>query len=126
MKEILPRNKDLLSRARELRKNATKQENMLWYNFLNDFKYPFYRQKIIGNYIADFYCHKASLVVEIDGSQHFEKDKMEYDRVRTSYLNALGIKVIRFSNFEVDKEFYEVCSDINRTVEQRIDDVLRK
>ena len=109
-----PRNATLKPFARELRNNATKQENHLWYDFLNTLKYKFQRQHIIGAYIVGFYCSKARLVIELDGSQHYEPDAIEYDEVRTEYLNTLGLRVIRFSNKEVDKNFYDVCEAIRK------------
>jgi len=112
MAEFLPRVKELKPRSCELRTNSTKQENRLWYDFLRDCKPRFTRQRIIGKYIIDFYCHKVALVVELDGSQHFEKDAIEYDKARTAWLNALGIRVIRFTNKEVDNNFNGVCTAI--------------
>ncbi len=79
----------------------------------------FNRQRIIGNYIVDFYCFKAKLVVEIDGSQHFESKGIEYDKQRTEYLESLGLKVLRFSNLDIKENFYEVCSVIDSEVKNR-------
>ncbi len=109
---FLPRDKALKPFSRELRTNATKQENHLWYDFLKDVKPRFTRQRIIGRYIADFFCYERMLVVELDGSQHYEPDAVEYDRVRTEYLNSLGITVLRFSNHDVDSNFEGVCNSI--------------
>jgi very-short-patch-repair endonuclease len=81
--KAVEQDKNLKDRARKLRKDATKEENLLWYNFLRTHKLQFRRQYIIGNYIVDFYCHVAKLVVELDGSQHCELGKIEYDRIRT-------------------------------------------
>jgi len=86
-KHFLPRNKHLKLPARELRKNSTKQENHLWYDFLCKFSPRFIRQHIINSYILDFYCHKAELAIELDGSQHYEKDALEYDQARTDVQN---------------------------------------
>ena len=113
---MLPRDKALKSRSSELRTNATKQENRLWYEFLRNIKPRFTRQRIIGKYIVDFYCHKAALVIELDGSQHYEPEAMEYDENRTAYLNDLGIYVLRFTNSEVDTNFEGVC----QAVEERL------
>ena len=113
---MIPRNKKLRGRSTELRNNATKQENHLWYDFLRKYHLHFYRQRIIGNYIVDFYCPKAKLVIELDGSQHYEKDALEYDNIRTEYLNALGLYVLRFSNSDIDKHFEAVCQDIERVI----------
>ena len=105
-----PENK---SRARELRKNMTKQEAHLWYDFLSKQSVRFYRQKQFGPYIVDFYCSKANLVIEIDGSQHYYKEGREYDAERTKYLEGLGLRVIRFTNHDVDSNFNGVCMVIN-------------
>ena len=113
---MLPRNKKLKIRARELRSNATKQEDHLWYNFLRKYPVQFYRQRIIGNYIVDFYCPKAKLVIELDGAQHYEEEAMEYDSLRTEYLNALGLSVLRFLNREVEGSFEAVCKSIERAI----------
>lgn len=119
--DYLPRNKDLNQLSRNLRKNATEEENRLWYKFLRTYPVRFNRQRIIGSYIVDFYCHKAKLIVEIDGSQHFESKGIESDRERSDYLESLGLKVIRFSNSEVNKDFYEVCTVIDSAVKERTD-----
>ncbi|MDR2732924.1 MAG: DUF559 domain-containing protein, partial [Fibromonadaceae bacterium] len=116
---FLPRNKAIKPFSRELRRNSTKHENHLWYDFLCKFKTRFTRQRIIGNYIPDFFCYKAALVVELDGSQHYEPAAMEYDRIRTEYLNSLGIEVLRFPNREVDENFKAVCAKIAAVVEAR-------
>ena len=116
----IPYNKDLIPRAKELRKNATPQENHLWYDFLRSYPARFQRQKTIGSYIADFYCHKAKLVVEIDGSQHYEENGMIYDERRTNHLNSLGLLVLRFSNREINLEFQSVCEMIDHTVKERL------
>ena len=117
----IPRNKELLDNARTLRKNMTKYENHLWYDFLRTYPVRFRRQEIIGNFIADFYCNKAKLVIELDGSQHYEEDKIKYDRQRTKYLNTLGIEVLRFTNLDISKKFRNVCNDIDIVVKSRID-----
>lgn len=109
----------LRSRAQELRRNATKEENHLWYDFLRRYPIQFRRQKVFGRFIVDFYCAKANLVVEIDGSQHYEEDGMAYDRERTAYLNGLGLEVIRFSNRDVNERFQAVCQMIDLEVMKR-------
>lgn len=118
---LLPRDKNLKPRSTELRTNATKQENRLWYDFLKRYNLHFYRQRIIGDFIVDFYCPKAKLVIEVDGSQHFEDDAVEYDKVRTEFLNALDLKVIRFTNKEVDENFDGVCQMIDVEVQARVE-----
>ncbi|MCL2562974.1 MAG: endonuclease domain-containing protein [Oscillospiraceae bacterium] len=117
---MLPRNKNLKPRSSELRNNATKQENRLWYDFLRKRRPPFYRQRIIGNYIVDFYCPKAKLVIELDGAQHYEDEAMEYDMLRTEYLNSCGLSVLRFSNKEVDACFEGVCQSVERAILSRL------
>ena len=109
-------NAALTPRARELRKNATKQENRLWYEYLRDFRPRFTRQRIIGSYIIDFYCGAVKVAVELDGSQHYEAAAIEYDNSRTRFLESLGIRVIRFTNIDVDKSFEGVCNSITNQV----------
>lgn len=111
-------NKHLISRAKKLRRDMTKQEKHLWYDFLSRYPIRFQRQKTIGNYIVDFYCHKAKLVVELDGSQHFDEQGIAYDAKRTAFLESLGLRVVRFSNHDVDSNFNGVCI----TVKQIVDD----
>ena len=84
-------------------------------------RYPlrFRRQYVIGNYITDFYCHKAKLVVELDGSQHYSPEEMEYDRKRTAYLESQGLKVMRFSNLDVMRQFRRVCEAVDMAVKDR-------
>ena len=108
----LPRNSNLLKYARQLRKDMTKEERHLWYDFLKDCPAKFYKQKIVGNYILDFYCEQAKLDIELDGWQHYEEDGQEYDRRRTEYLESLGIRVMRFSNNEIKQNFRGVCEAI--------------
>jgi len=88
----------------------------LWYNFLKKQSLQFYRQRIIGCYIVDFYCPKAKLVIELDGSQHYETDALEYDKIRTEYLNALDLYVLRSSNHDVDNKFDAVCQIIGERI----------
>ena len=105
-----------VSIARILRKSMTKEEKHLWYDFLRDYPVRFYRQKVIGKYIVDFYCSKAKLVIELDGSQHYVDDAIIYDNVRTAYLEQYGLKVIRFSNRELNENFRGVCEYIDNLV----------
>ena len=95
-------NKDLVPRSRELRKNATRQEDRLWYGYLRTYPVRCWRQKIIGSYIADFCCSQAKLIIELDGMHHLERSRKEYDAERTKYLEACGYQVIRFSNKSID------------------------
>ena len=109
-------NSKLTPVARELRKNMTPAERHLWYDYLRKYPIRFLRQKVIDYYIADFYCHKAKLVIEVDGAGHFEENAVEYDKRRTEHLNMKGIKVIRFTNFEVMNGFDWVCNYIDKEV----------
>ncbi len=106
------RNSGLLTNARILRKNMTKEERRLWYEFLRDCEFRFRRQEIIGNYIVNFYCSSAKLIIELDGSQHYEPINKEKDSERTQYLNSQGLRVLRFSNLDVLENFQGVCEAI--------------
>ncbi len=106
------RNPKLTQNSKNLRKNMTNEERHLWYDFLKQQPQTFYRQKIIGNYIVDFYCASASLVIELDGSQHFENEGKEADKARDKYLNGLGIKVLRYSNRDINQNFKSVCVEM--------------
>ena len=113
-------NRELTSRARELRKNMTKEERHLWYDFLRQYPVPFSRQKVLGKYIVDFYCAKAKLVIELDGSQHFEPDAMAKDAERTNFLADYGLTVIRIPNNEICQNFDGVCEYIDQAVKQSL------
>jgi very-short-patch-repair endonuclease len=115
----MEQNKKLKKNAQNLRKNLTKEEAHLWYQFLCRYPLRFRKQYVIGNYIVDFYCHQVKLVVELDGSQHCTPEEMEYDQKRTAYLEQQGLKVIRFSNLDVMRRFRDVCETIDRIVEER-------
>ena len=118
MKDL--RNRDLTFRAQELRTNATKQENHLWYDYLNRYPVRFRRQVTIDRFIVDFLCSKAMLVLEVDGSQHYTEDGEAYDKDRTAILEALGYSVLRVSNDDVDRNFSGVCELIDNVVRKRI------
>lgn len=115
-------NGKLIPRAKELRKNATIQENHLWYDFLRTYPVRFQRQKTIDGFIVDFYCHKARLIIEIDGSQHYTDEGLAYDEERTQVLNKYNLEVLRFSNIDVDKNFNGVCMMIDEKIKERIYD----
>ena len=115
----MEQNSSLKKNAQNLRKNMTKEEAQLWYQCLCRAKCRFRRQYVIGNYIVDFYCHRAKLVVELDGSQHYESKEQEYDRKRSVYLEGQGLKVIRFSNLDVTQRFRDVCEAIYQIMEER-------
>ena len=110
----------MLAHARELRREMTPHERKLWYMFLRKYPVKFYKQKIIEPYIVDFYCASAKLVIELDGSQHYEEAGMESDKARDKRLHELGLKVLRFSNREIDREFDAVCETIDRAVQERV------
>ena len=116
----LPYNGNLIKTAKSLRKNMTPQEKHLWYDFLRSYPVRFQRQKTIKSFIADFYCHKAKLIVEIDGSQHFSEQGMAYDNERTNILKEFDLEVIRFSNYDVNTNFEGVYVEIDRVVKRRI------
>ena len=109
---ILPYNRKLKPRAQELRRKATTQENELWYKFLRKHECSFARQKTIDNYIVDFICRSKKLVIEIDGSQHYTDEGMEYDEIRTELLESMGLHIMRFTNAEIDTSFVKVCASI--------------
>ncbi len=112
---------DMRARARLLRKNATKEENHLWYDFLRTYPIQFLRQRPVGPYIVDFYCHKAKLAIELDGSQHYEGDGPQYDAARTAYLEQQKhLHVLRFSNLEVEQNFEGVCTAIDQFVRKAV------
>ena len=110
-------NKNNITLARNLRKNATPQENHLWYDFLSKYEIRFQRQKAIDNFIADFYCHKAKLIIEIDGLQHYTDEGIEKDEFRTEVLEGYDLRVIRFTNRQIDKNFRGVCEYIDAVIQ---------
>ena len=118
-------NKQLVPLAKQLRKEMTKEERHLWYDFLRTHPVRFSRQKVLGKYIADFYSAEARLVIELDGSQHYENDNMEKDAERTDYLKGYGLKVIRIPNNEVSRNFRGVCEHIDAAVRQSLSHAVR-
>ena len=116
----IPKDNSQLENARQLRREMTPHERKLWYLFLRKYPVKIYKQRIIGRYIADFYCASARLVIEVDGSQHFEPQGMDYDSERSKFLETLGLKVLRFSNREIDREFQSVCTQIDLTIQKRL------
>ncbi|BDU50722.1 endonuclease domain-containing protein [Haliovirga abyssi] len=115
-------NKKLISIAKKLRKEMTQQEKHLWYDFLRHYPIKIYKQKVIDNFIVDFYCYKAKLVIEVDGSQHYTEDGIEYDKARTKVLNSYNLEVVRFSNYEVENRFEEVCESIDEIIKSKVKD----
>ena len=97
----------------------TNEERRLWYEYLRGCPLRFRRQEIIGPYIADFYCSQAKLVIELDGSQHYEEREKRYDEARTAYFESCGLKVIRFSNAEINQNFSGVCEFLEFQIQSR-------
>jgi very-short-patch-repair endonuclease len=116
----IPKNNSLLENARNLRREMTPQERKLWYLFLRKYPVKIYKQRIIGMYIADFYCASARTVIEIDGSQHYDVEGRRKDAERTAYLNNLGLQVLRFSNADINNRFDQVCEAIHQHLRQNM------
>lgn len=113
-------NKNNIPFAKELRKNMTPWERKLRYEFLRSYSIRFQRQKAIGNYIVDFYCAKAGIVLELDGGGHYEPDQMQADKDRTEVLEGMGLKVIRFCNLDIDRNFRGVCEFLDTEVRKSL------
>jgi len=113
-------NRQLVPKAKLLRKEMTKEERHLWYDFLRTYPVRFSRQKVLGKYIADFYSAEAKLVIELDGSQHYENTNIEKDKQRTLFLEGYGLRVIRIPNIEVNRNFHGICEFIDRAVKQSL------
>ena len=113
-------NKQLVPFAKQLRKEMTKDERHLWYDFLRTYPVRFSRQKVLGKYIADFYSAEAKLVIELDGSQHYEEINIKKDTERTAFLESYGLTVIRIPNNEVSRNFLGVCDYIDAVVRQSL------
>ena len=113
-------NKNIVPAAKMLRKNMTKEERHLWYDFLRGYPVRFLRQKVLGKYIVDFYCAQAKLVIELDGSQHYENDALIYDQERTEFLEQYGLAVLRIPNNEIKQNFRGVCEYIDHWVKQSL------
>ena len=110
---MMRKNSKLLPQARNLRKEMTKQERRLWYDFLRHYPIKVYKQRIIDNFIVDFYCHAAKLVIELDGSQHYTENGLAYDFERSAILEGFGLHVLRFTNADVDHNFEQTCNEID-------------
>ena len=113
-------NKQLVPFAKQLRKEMTKEERHLWYDFLRTYPVRFLRQKVLGKYVVDFYSAQAKLVIELDGSQHYEDINAEKDAERTAFLEGYGLTVIRIPNNEVMRNFHGVCEHIDNAVRQSL------
>ena len=107
-----PSNPNLKGNAQKLRREMTKQESQLWYDFLRHLSLNVKRQKVFGNYIVDFYCSKAKTVIELDGSQHYEDAAQAYDQKRDAYLSSLGLHILRYTNLDINRNFQGVCNHI--------------
>ncbi len=116
-------NPKLTTNAKRLRKEMTEEERKLWYTFLRTCPVRFLRQKVIGDYIVDFYCARAQLAIELDGSQHYEDDYIEADAARTKRLEQFDVKVIRIPNNYIHTNFKEVCEYIYKIVQERIEEI---
>ena len=111
-------NKENIPLAKTLRKNMTPWERKLWYDFLRYYPVRFQRQKAIGNYIADFYCAKARLVIELDGGGHYTAELARKDEMRTKDLESMNLTVVRICNLDIDRNFSGVCEYIDLTVKR--------
>ena len=117
-------NRNMVQNAKILRKNMTKEERHLWYDYLRNYPIKFSRQKVLGKYIADFYSAEAKIIIELDGSQHYEEEIKEKDMIRTEYLKKYGLKVVRIPNIEVNRNFKGVCAYIDRAVKEAFEGVV--
>ena len=124
MQKKLNKNNKLLNLARVLRRNMTKQEKHLWYDFLQTYPIKIYKQRIIDNFIVDFYCHKARIVIELDGSQHYSEQGQVDDEYRSAILKNYGLEILRFSNKDINENFEGVCFMIDKTIKERIENNL--
>jgi len=113
-------NKSNIPLAKTLRKNMTPWERKLWYEFLRNYPIRFQRQKAIGNYIVDFYCAKARIVIELDGGGHYNTEQIAKDNVRTKELENMNLKVLRVCNLDIDRNFYGACSYIDFVVKNSL------
>ena len=115
----IPKDYSQLENARRLSREMTPHERKLWYLFLRKYPVKIYKQRIIGKFVVDFYCACAKLVIEVDGSQHYEPQGMAYDAERSAFLSAMGLDVLRFSNRDIDRDFRGVCEQIDLTIQNR-------
>ena len=116
-------NKELTNLAQKLRKEMTREEKQLWYQFLKTYSVQFKRQITCGEYILDFYCPKAKLAIELDGSYHHFSKVSANDKTRNDYLNSVGICVIRFPNRDIWEKFDLVCKQIDFVVQERLSSI---
>ena len=116
----IPKDNSQLENARRLRREMTPHERKLWYLFLRKYPAKIYKQRIIGRFIVDFYCASARLVIELDGSQHYEDRNIKKDADRTAFLEGYGLRVIRIPNNDVGRNFCGVCEYIDAAVKQSL------
>ena len=116
----IPKDDAQLKNARRLRRELTPHERKLWYLFLRDYPVKIYKQRIIGSFIVDFYCASANLVIELDGTQHYEPQGIHYDAERSHFLKSLGLEILRFSNRDIDRDFRGVCTQIDLTIQKKL------
>lgn len=109
-------NPRLTPNAKKLRNAMTKEERHLWYDYLKHLSVTVHRQKVIGKYIVDFYIASSKIVIELDGSQHYEEQHQAEDRCRDEYLRSIGCTVLRYSNADINQRFCYVCEDINNHI----------
>ena len=112
-------NSDLVPIAKTLRKNMTKEEKHLWYDFLKNYQIRFSRQKVLGKYVVDFYSADKKLIIELDGSEHYTEENKKYDKERTNFLEKYGLIVLRIQNPEINKNFEGVCEDRDNVIKSR-------
>ena len=112
-------NSNLIDNAKTLRKNMTKEERHLWYDFLKQLSVTVNRQKVIGKFIVDFYIASAKIVIELDGSQHYKDDGIAKDLERDEFLANQGILVLRYTNLQIQRQFQDVCRDIRNHIRER-------
>ena len=120
----IPKDNSQLENARRLRREMTPHERKLWYLFLRKYPIKIYKQRIIGKFIVDFYCASAKLVIEVDGSQHYEPKGKAYDEERSIFLSTLGLEVLRLSNRDIDRDFRGVCEQIDISIHKRMQNPL--
>ena len=113
-------NVKLTENAKTLRRNMTKEERRLWYDFLRTYPVRFLRQKVIDTYIVDFYCHQARLIIELDGSQHYEQKGLLKDKIRTEKIESRNLTVVRIPNNEINCNFEGVCAYIDFCVKSSL------
>ena len=107
-------------RAQQLRKNMTPEEKMIWYQFLRGYEQRVTRQYVLGDYIADFYCAGAKLIIEIDGAQHYDEAGRDYDAVRTRFFETYGLEVVRLTNLQINRQFKECCQYLDTIIKRRV------